>query len=58
MNVMLGLQGALKFILRAVFSGVRRVKGQTSKFISFLMRERIVLSLTELHAQSNLHFRI
>jgi hypothetical protein len=55
---MLGPKGGLKFILKAVFSGVRRAKGQTSKFISFLMRERMVLSVSELHTQSKTRIRI
>ncbi|MGA0987792.1 MAG: hypothetical protein ACO3RO_06355 [Flavobacteriaceae bacterium] len=58
MNVMLGPKGVLKFVLKAVFSGVRRAKGLTSKMISFLMRERIVLSLSELQSQSSTHIRI
>jgi len=58
MNVMLGPKGVLKFVLEAVFSGVRRAKGQASKMISFLMRERTVLTLSELHTQSTSHIRI
>lgn len=55
---MLGPRGVLKFVLEAVFSEVRRAKGQASKMISFLMRERIVLTLSELHTQSSYHICI
>ncbi|MDA0608596.1 MAG: hypothetical protein O3C00_01715 [Bacteroidetes bacterium] len=58
MNVMLGPKGVLKFVLKAVFRGVRRAKGLTSKMISFLLRERIVLSLSELQSKSSTHIRI
>lgn len=58
MNVMLGPEGVLKLALEAVFGRVRRAIGQASKMISFLMRERIVLTLSELHTQSSSHIRI